>query len=528
VAGVERIFEFQGTSAAPVQWITLDGFRYTATSRTFTKATEIILRSDWMIYRGGAVFVTGAENCNIQDSFFDQTGGAGVFVNGYNRNVAITSNKFIGTGSSAILFMGLESSVRDPLTGYGATSLPVNQLDNTAGPKGPDYPSKCSAIDNLIHDIGYPEKQVAGVGIDMSDSITVSHNSIYNVPRAGINIGDGCWGGHVISYNDVFSTVLETGDHGSFNSWGRDRYWDTSTSRIESRVAQNANLPFLDAVKPITLANNRWRCDHGWDVDLDDGSTNYVFTDNIFLSGGLKWREGYARNANNNVFANGSTLSVQLWPKTCNDVFTHNIFSGYLPTSPDSWGKQLDDNFFMTSSELSAARGHGVDAHSISGSPGFVSAVSGNFMLPTGAPPLAIGITSLPADVYGVTSLSLRAEAQTPPFGSNGKTTDSDAGTRDPTPETWRGATIENLIGPDEQSATGMSSDVGVFVASVPAGSQAATDGLQSVDVILAFNGVSIVSLTDLNSQYAATTTGQKIVLGIHRADADMNLTITR
>ena len=23
------------------------------------------------------------------------------------------------------------------------------------------------------------------------------------------------------------------------------------------------------------LRNNRWRCDHGWDIDLDDGSTNY-------------------------------------------------------------------------------------------------------------------------------------------------------------------------------------------------------------------------------------------------------------
>ena len=59
----------------------------------------------------------------------------------------------------------------------------------------------------------------------MAASITVSHCSIYDMPRAGINIGDGCWGGHVIEFCDVFDTVKETGDHGSFNSWGRDRYW---------------------------------------------------------------------------------------------------------------------------------------------------------------------------------------------------------------------------------------------------------------------------------------------------------------
>jgi hypothetical protein len=59
----------------------------------------------------------------------------------------------------------------------------------------------------------------------MAQDITVRHCSIYDVPRAGINIGDGCWGGHVIEFCDIFDTVKETGDHGSFNSWGRDRYW---------------------------------------------------------------------------------------------------------------------------------------------------------------------------------------------------------------------------------------------------------------------------------------------------------------
>jgi hypothetical protein len=28
------------------------------------------------------------------------------------------------------------------------------------------------------------------------------------------------------------------------------------------------------AAKPIIFRNNRWRCDRGWDIDLDDGSSN--------------------------------------------------------------------------------------------------------------------------------------------------------------------------------------------------------------------------------------------------------------
>ncbi|MDP9148797.1 MAG: hypothetical protein M3O36_02485, partial [Myxococcota bacterium] len=278
VSGIERVFEYAGTPSAPVQWLDLDGFHFMHTSRTFYKAMEIILRSDWEIYRNGAVLVTGAEDCTIQNSFFDQVGGAGVFVNGYNRRVKVASNSFIGTGSSAILFMGNSKAVRNPLFGYGSPPVPVAQVDMTPGPLTTDYPALCTATDNLIHDIGDPEKQATGIGIDVAQDITVTHNSIYSMPRAGINVGDGCWGGHVISYNDVFDTVLETGDHGAFNSWGRDRYWTSSTSGIESRVSQSPGIQYLDVVKPITLSNNRWRCDHGWDVDLDDGSTNYVIT----------------------------------------------------------------------------------------------------------------------------------------------------------------------------------------------------------------------------------------------------------
>jgi hypothetical protein len=524
VSGIERVFEFAGTQASPVQWITLDGFHYMHTSRTFSKATEIILRSDWEIYRNGAVLVTGAEDCTIQNGFFDQVGGAGVFVNGYDRRVTVTGNHFAGCGSSAILFVGNPAAVRNALAGYGTPSVPVAQVDMTAGPATGDYPASCTASDNLIHDIGDPEKQVAGVGIDIAQDITVTHNSVYSVPRAGINIGDGCWGGHVVSYNDVFDTVLETGDHGAFNSWGRDRYWSYSTSEIESRVSQVAGLPFLDAMKPITLSDNRWRCDHGWDVDLDDGSTNFVITNNVFLSGGLKWRDGYRRSGDNNVFATGQ-MSVHVWPRDNGDVFTHNVFAGYAPISPDGWGQELDYNLFTNAGALGAAHANGTDAHSASGDPGYVDPTNGDFQLSASSPALPLGIKSLPADSYGVVSLGLRAQARTPFLGSNGSTQST---TRDPTPETWRGAQVANLIGLDEQSATGIGGDIGVFVQSVPAASQAAGDGLKPIDVILQLDGHAIVSLADLNMYYGQVTAGQTLTLGIHRNQMDTTLTFTR
>ena len=105
--------------------------------------------------------------------------------------------------------------------------------------------------DCLITRSGRFEKQTAPVEIDMAQNITVRHCSIYDVPRAGINIGDGCWGGHVIEFCDVFDTVLETGDHGSFNSWGRDRYWHP-----EER-------PWKNKLRPIRSCRSwMWCADH--------------------------------------------------------------------------------------------------------------------------------------------------------------------------------------------------------------------------------------------------------------------------
>ena len=178
----------------------------------------------------------------------------------------------------------------------------------------------------------------------MAARITVDHNSIYHMPRAGINIGDGNWGGHHITANDVFDTVRLTGDHGSFNSWGRDRFWHPDRAEMDRRAAAHPELTLLDAVEPIVMKRNRFRCDHGWDVDLDDGSSNYVIEDNLMLAGGLKLREGFQRIVRNNILVNGS-FHPHVWFDNSGDVFESNlvmarlICSGHVPSvsTPIQW-----------------------------------------------------------------------------------------------------------------------------------------------------------------------------------------------
>jgi hypothetical protein len=264
------------------------------------------------------------------------------------------------------------------------------------------------AEDNLIHDIGTMEKQVAGVQIAIAMNIRVAHNTIYRTPRAGINIGDGTWGGHLIEYNDVFDTVLETGDHGAFNSWGRDRFWHPDRGILEQMNGRHPELWKLDVLQPITLRNNRLSCAHGWDIDLDDGSSSYRIYNNILLGGGLKFREGFDRAAWNNAIVNNG-FHPHVWLEASGDRFEHNIvMATHQPVLMHYWGAAVDFNLFSSPSALERAKALGVDRHSQQGDPRFANPAAGDFRVPPDSPAIAIGFENFPMSGFGVTSDRLK------------------------------------------------------------------------------------------------------------------------
>ena len=434
--GLRHLIEFDGTKEQPVQSLTLRGLTFTATARTFMETKESLLRSDWAIYRGGAVFLRGAVGCVIEDCDFEHLGGNGIFVSGYNRDVTVRGCLIRECGASGVALVGEPKAVRSPMFSWGPGNpwsggrpqLEIHEIDRTPGPLTDDYPARCLVKDCLITRTGRLEKQSACVQIAMAQDITVRHCSAYEVPRAGINIGDGCWGGHVIEFCDVFDTQLETSDHGSFNSWGRDRYWSGSQTLLKQI---NAAVPLgefamADAIKPNSLRNNRWRCDYGFDIDLDDGSSNYEIRDNVLLNRGLKMREGFRRIVTNNVLLN-NTLHPHCWYPDSQDVFIHNIvMRPYLPAhmqtglwgkeeERNTWGREIDHNLFTTTeADRTKFAAHGCDAHSLVGDPMFVDPSKGDFRVKDGSPALTVGFKNFPMDRFGVQAPRLRALARTP------------------------------------------------------------------------------------------------------------------
>ncbi len=518
---LSELIEFQGTQQSPVKHIHLKGLSFRQTARTFMETKEPLLRSDWTIYRGGAVFFKGAEDCSIADSEFTQIGGNAVFASNYNRRLSVTGTHIHKVGASGICFVGSPDAVRNPLFEYEQQQS-LKDIDLTPGPKSDDYPADCLVDDCLIHELSTVEKQATGVQVSMASRITIRHCSIYDIGRAGINFSEGTFGGHLIDFCDVFDTVRETGDHGSFNSWGRDRFWHLKDCPSEKLP----ELAKLDTEKSI-IRNSRWRCDHGWDVDLDDGSSHYEIYNNLMLKGGLKLREGFYRHVYNNITVN-NTLHPHVWYKYCGDRVHHNIWMGkYRPARIKTWDSEVNHNFFTKEADQTAYSDKGWDTNSSYGDPQFIDPANGDYRVKEGSPALKAGFKNFPMDSFGVKKPALKAIARTPKLPhyryDPGKPSDAKQAVRRKTIK-WLGAFTTTLEG-EEFSAFGVNKeDGGLLIKRIDKGSPLESAKLLVEDVIQTINGVSVNDRASLKRATAKLKQGQELSIGYVRSQKSQKL----
>jgi len=522
---LKSLIDVHGSEAEPVRDIIIEGIDLTQTVRTFMEEYEPLLRSDWTIYRGGAVFVEGAENLIIKNCNLFNVGGNGLFFSKYNRDCEISGSHLYNIGASAICFVGSPEAVRSPSFEY-SESVKSTDMDRAEGPRTNNYPAFCRVHDNLIHHIGLYEKQITGVELSMCRAITISHNTIYDTPRAGVNISEGTWGGHILEYNDVFNTVKETGDHGSFNSWGRDRYWLPDTKLVDSLVSNAGYAPLIlaDAIETTVIRNNRFRCDRGWDIDLDDGSTNYHIYNNLCLNGGLKLREGFYRIVENNILINNS-LHRHVWFNNNGNVFARNIVMLPYPAPVGEvlYGAEIDSNVFPDSLCLQTARQYGTDASSIVANIRFVNAAEGDFRIDSHCTDVfSIGFQNFAMDRFGVVSARLKALADKPLITVPVTLTKSN----EEATISWESVQIKNLVTLGERSATGMDAERGVYVVTVGAYGSDLRDYLKSNDVILGFDGKPVNNLDELRKCVATADLTKPVQIKVFRNQREMNITI--
>ncbi len=518
VSGLKQLVLLKGTPEAPIRHVEFRGIQFSHTGRVFMEPHDKITRGDWGVARFAAAYVEGAEDCRFIDCRFEHLGGTAVYIRDYNRRVNIEHCLIHDVGEAGVLLIGDVSNIYDGTTGYYSNAK-WKDIDLRPGSKSPYYPAECRIHGNLMYDLGRVNKQTAsGVFLSASESIQVTHNTVFKCPRSGMTVNDGAFGGHIIEYNDVFATVRETGDHGPFNSWGRDRHWQTRhAGRKKGDQTKCRLLSRLDNHHPTVIRNNRFSHTvgtHSFGIDLDDGSSNYHVYNNLTLGCSFKLREGFYRVVENNIFVGPFPPGKHVCFEDNQDIIRRNIivntvdrevFSGigFLPSGIAQWDYNLyyakagapifkpgvDAKSFPAFGEVMSLgewQAIGFDRNSIAGDPLFVDPEAGDYRVQPESPALALGFKNFPMDQFGVPRADYRAIAQEGriaydhPFVEVARSDDVDD-----SPHTFYGAAVKNVTTMDEVTASAIPGIAGVLILNVPDGSAADGYGFKGGDVIL-------------------------------------------
>ena len=220
---LDTLISINSTASSPVRDILVQGILFRDAADITMQPWGVPSGGDWGLYRGGAIFVEGAENITIKHNIFTRLDGNGVFVSGYSRHVTISDNEFSWIGCS-------------PMASWGYT----NETDGMDGLQ----PRYTNVLRNYVHEFGHKQKQssmwsnnkvLRCCPVHLPDDplsdpqpqaclTKIERNVVFNGPRAGINLNDGFGGGTNISNNLIFNQCRESGDHGAMNSWDRTAY----------------------------------------------------------------------------------------------------------------------------------------------------------------------------------------------------------------------------------------------------------------------------------------------------------------
>ena len=197
---VKELFQIVGTQTEPATDIRISGLTLMHVAPTYMDDYAVGSGGDYAVYRGGAVHLNGTRNCTVDHNLFEGVGGNAVWLTDYNRHAHVVANEMRHIGENGVGMMGST----DWVDGRGGNQPRFNVVEG-----------------NLIHHLGLYTKQSCAIFSAVSCQNTITQNIMFHGPRALVNMNDGFGGATLISHNLFFASLLETSDHGPYNSWDR-------------------------------------------------------------------------------------------------------------------------------------------------------------------------------------------------------------------------------------------------------------------------------------------------------------------
>ena len=286
---------------------------------------ERYLRSDWAFNSEAGVKIDNSKNVSFTNCKFEDMGNTCVKILNNSENILFNDCDFIDSLSNGILICGDKNSTYCTSCWDNDNHITKMESEDKKGAKTNDYPKNITIKNSLFRRLGREDLQSAGVSISLAENVTIDHCTVNDMPRAGINICENAFGGHKIIGNDIYDCVKETGDHGPFNSWGRDRFWSLKKFDTVGKYGKiKKEYAFHDMIKRNEIAENRVMGSRGFGIDLDDGSSGYSIHHNLCIGVGIKLREGFERKVYNNILIN-APFDYHCAYAHCGDIVTNNV-----------------------------------------------------------------------------------------------------------------------------------------------------------------------------------------------------------
>lgn len=249
---VPYLFKVDGTQHAPVKNIRISSLTLRHAAPTYMANYSVGSGGDYSVHRGGAISLVGTENVTVDHNLFDGVGGNGVWLHAYNRHALVTANEMRNIGENGVGFTG-----------------ETVWVDGTGG----NQPRFNTVSGNLIHHLGLYTKQACAVFSAVSCQNLVEENVFFHGPRALFNMNDDFGGDTVIKSNLFFKSLLETSDHGPYNSWDRLPYLTT---------VLNGSKTIDSSYNHLTA--NMFFSGSPFAIDTDDGSDRVNATNNVIVA----------------------------------------------------------------------------------------------------------------------------------------------------------------------------------------------------------------------------------------------------
>lgn len=307
--------------------ICIEGITFHNTDRSMFKAEwDRYLRSDWAYNKISTIDINNSIGIDFKNCVFTELGSNCIGIFNNSSDINVINCDFSNCLTNGILILGAPDSTY--CNSDWNNHITYMEDADKFGAKSDNYPKNINIENCYFYNLGIIDKQSAAVCISLAYRVLIKNCTIHHLPRAGINISENAFGGHIIEGCDIFDCVRETGDHGPFNSWGRDRFWSLKKFDTTGKYGKlKKSYALSDMLDCNIIRNSRFVGKSGFGIDLDDGSSNYVIENNVCVNVGIKLREGFNRTVRNNTIINAPIDLHATFYKNDDVIENNNVYN---------------------------------------------------------------------------------------------------------------------------------------------------------------------------------------------------------